>query len=209
MTYINMDRLCMLAICAEKGEVAAMKRLLTNCLLFLASGLAGVAAERPVAAEMVDVPAERRDYGMPIGNVRVTFADGHTEMWTRLGRCMELRRSASGLVGWSRYTTRNAHGEPVNNVLRVMVTNSRWQDFQTELPFIRDWDFAEEDESVVVVSGGRHGAGIMQCFSLKTGKLTGTVNEATKKEKMPEWARKFLEKREWEREAEAVKSGER
>lgn len=179
-----------------------MKRLLTTCLLFLASGLTGAAAERPVAAEMVDVPAERRDWGLPIGNVRVRFAGGHAEMWTRLGRCMELRRSASGRVGWSRFTRRNSYGEPVNNVLRVMITNSRWLDFQTALPFIWDWDFAEEDESVVVVSGGRHGAGFMQRFSLKTGKLTGTVKESAAKAEMPEWGRKFLEGREKKAEAE-------
>lgn len=188
----------MLVRSAQEWETATMKHLLTTCLLFLASSLAGTAAEKPVAAEMVDVPAERRDWGLPIGNVRVTFADGHSEMWTRLGRCMELRRSASGLVGWSRYTRRNSYGEPVNNVLRVMVTNSRWLDFQTGLPFIRDWDFAEEDESVVVVSGGRHGAGVMECFSLKTGKQTGGVKESAAKAEMPEWARKFLERRERE-----------
>lgn len=182
-----------------------MKCLLTTFLLVLAACISGTAAEKPVAAEIVDVPAERRDYGTPIGNVRVRFADGHAEMWTRQGRCMELRRSASGRVGWSRYTRRNSHGEPVNNVLRVMVTNSRWQDFQAG-PFIRDWDFAEDDESVVVISGGRHGAGIMQCFSLKTGKPTGGVKESAAKEELPEWARKFLERREQERTAAAVKS---
>ncbi len=184
-----------------------MNLLLTTCLLFLASGLAGAEAERPVAAEIVDVPAERRDYGAQIGNVRVRFADGHAEMWTRLGRCIELRRSASGRVGWTRYTNRNHYGEPVNNVLRVMLTNSRWQDFQAALPFIREWDFAEDDESVVVLSGGRHGAGVMQCFSLKTGKLTGTVKEGAAKEEMPEWARKYLE--EQERKAATVKSGQK
>lgn len=179
-----------------------MKLMLTTCLLILATCVAGPAAERPVAAEIVDVPAERRDWGLPIGNVRVRFADGHAEMWTLQGRCMELRQSASGRVGWSRYTRRNSHGEPVNNVLRVMVTNSHWQDFQAALPFIRDWDFAVGDEAVVVVSGSRHGAGVMQCFSLKTGKLIGTAKEGASKEVQPEWARKFMEGREKKAEAE-------
>jgi hypothetical protein len=107
---------------------------------------------------------------------------------------MGLRRSASGLVGWSRYSNRNAYGEPVNSVLRVMLTNSRWQDFQAG-PFIRDWDFAEGDTSVIVISAGRHGPGIIQRFSLKTGKLTGGVKESASSEEMPEWARKYLEGR--------------
>ena len=172
-----------------------MKCIIATCLLFLTSCLTGNAAEMPVAAEIVDVPAERRDYGIPIGNVRVRFADGHSEMWTRLGRCMQVQRSAAGRVGWTRYTNRNLHGEPVNNVLRVMTANGSWQDFQAG-PFIREWDFAIDGASVVVLSGGRHGAGMLHRFSLKAGELTGVVKESTRKEELPDWAMEFVKEKE-------------
>ena len=171
-----------------------MKHLVLALLLCSPCCATSLAADMPVSAEIVDVPSERRDWGEPIGNVRVKFADGHSEFWTRLGRCMDVRRSDSGLVGWSRYTERNSYGEPVNSVLRVMVSNERWMDFQAG-PFINDWNFADHDSTVIVKSRGRHGPSVIQRFSLKTGKLVDSTKGSSLYSETPDWAKPFADDR--------------
>jgi hypothetical protein len=148
----------------------------------------------PTGAEIVDVPSERRDWGEPIGNIRARFADGHTEMWTRLGRCMHVRRATSGLVGWTRYTARNSYGEPVNSVLRVMLTTDRWKDFAAG-PFIENWDFADGDTTVIVKSRGRHGPSNIRRFSLKTGELLDATSGSDSYADTPGWAKPFADDR--------------
>jgi len=162
--------------------------------LFGACSATGIASDIPVSAEIVDVPSERRDWGEPIGNVRVKFADGHSEFWTRLGRCIHVRRSESGHVGWSRYTGRNSYGEPVNNILRVMVSSERWIDFQAG-PFIEDWGFAEHDSTIIVKSRGRHGPSMIHRFSLETGKLLDSTKGSDPYKDTPDWAKPFADDR--------------
>lgn len=148
------------------------------------------ASDMPVSAEIVDVPAERMDWGEPIGNVRVKFADGHSEFWTRKGRCMHVRRSKSGLVGWSRFSTRNSHGEPVNDVLRVMVTTSTWKDIKVDL-LIEEWDFSDSDTTVIIKMRGRHGPATVQKYSLETGKLIASAEASVPYADTPDWAKPF------------------
>ena len=67
-------------------------------LLFLltASALAGTPTAKPTRVSIIDVPSERRDYGTNIGNIKVRFSDGHSEVWTSLGRCMYAHVSRAG-----------------------------------------------------------------------------------------------------------------
>lgn len=131
---------------------------------------------------------QRRDWGQPVGNIKVKFADGHSEFWTRLGRCLHVRCSPSGLVGWSRYTFRNSYGEPVNDTLRVMASTERWIDFRAG-PFIEDWLFADQDATVIVRSRGRHGPSTIQRFSLKTGDLLDATKGSALYSETPDWAK--------------------
>ena len=146
------------------------------------------AAERPISAEIVDVASERKDWGEPIGNIRVKYAGGRSELWTRLGRCMHVRCSESGIVGWTRYTSRNLYGDPVNSILRIMVATDRWLDFQAG-PFIEDWLFSERDTTVIVRSRGRHGPSTIQRFSLTTGKLIDSTKGSDHYADTPDWAK--------------------
>src|SRR5205814_8499445 len=57
--------------------------------LLTASAFAGARTAKPKSVTIVDVPSERRDYGTNIGNIKVRFSDGHSEVWTSLGRCMK------------------------------------------------------------------------------------------------------------------------
>ncbi|GEP45921.1 hypothetical protein BGE01nite_52120 [Brevifollis gellanilyticus] len=169
-----------------------MKCVLAAGVMMILGVVACAAADMPVSAEIVEVPAERRDWGEVIGNVRVKFKDGHTEMWTKNGKCLHVLRSDSGLVGWSRYTRRNDHGEPVNNMLRVMISPEQWKDVKTDL-FIEDWGFADGDTTVILKTRGRHGPSYIQRFLLKTGELLNETKGSGPHAATPDWAKPYAD----------------
>ena len=152
------------------------------------------AAPKPCKAIIVDVPSERRDWGVPIGNVKVTFDNKHSEMWTKEGRCILPKVSDTGLVGWTRYTTRNSYQEPVNSVLRIIVSASDIKDFQAG-PFIEDWGFIDGGHTVVIKSRGRHGPANYLKYDIKTSKLVDSAKGNTPYAKQPEWAKPFADDR--------------
>jgi hypothetical protein len=127
----------------------------------------------PKSVTIIDVPQERRDYATYIGNIKVRFADGHSETWTSLGRCMDAQVSPTGLVGWTRFSERNYYQEPVNRTLRVRFLNGRVKDFEAypNGPFIEEWAFADDDSAVVIKTRGRHGPAYYVKYSLHTGEL--------------------------------------
>lgn len=155
---------------------------------------AKVIEQMPVAVELIEVKEERRDDGWMIGNVQATFADGHREMWTRKGRCMMLKRAASGLVGWTFYTSRNSHGEPVNSTLRVMVSPETWKDLNAP-SFIGEWQFADHDQAVLVKSRGRHGMAQIYKFSIETGEMLEHVRDSKRYADTPDWAKPITDAR--------------
>ncbi len=163
--------------------------IMVSCLSLAVQG-----SDMPVAAKIIDVPSERRDWGEPIGNIHVTFADGHAERWTRQGRCMHVRHADSGLVGWTRYSNRNSYGEPVNNIVRVMLSPDHWRDFQAG-PFIEDWSFADHDTTIAIKSRGRHGPAVYHQYSLSTGKLIAAAKDITPFAQLPAWAQHIADDR--------------
>jgi hypothetical protein len=165
-------------------------------ILFLltASALAGTPTGRPTRVSIIDVPSERRDYGTNIGNIKVRFSDGHSEVWTSLGRCMDAHVSPSGLVGWTRYTSRNHYGEPVNDISRVRFFDGHIKDFQHG-PFIEEWAFVDSDSAAVIKSRGRHGPAHYIKYDLRTGKVLGSVGLSTPYDEMPSWAQPLADDR--------------
>jgi hypothetical protein len=115
-----------------------------------ATAVAGPPTAMPKSVTIIDVPQERRDYATHIGNIKVRFADGHSEIWTSLGRCMDAQVSPTGLVGWTRFSERNYYQEPVNRTLRVRFLNGRVKDFEAypNGPFIEEWAFADDHSAV-------------------------------------------------------------
>jgi hypothetical protein len=109
---------------------APVKQYLATLIATAAGSLAGAPQSTPTSVTIVDVPSERRDYGINIGNVKVRFADGHSELWTNKGKCLIPHVSAKGYVGWTRYTSRNHYQEPVNDVLRVCFPDRTFKDFR-------------------------------------------------------------------------------
>ncbi len=163
-----------------------------SLLLFsLSTPLAFCADARPVKAEIVDVPAERRDWGVPIGNVKVTFSDGHTEMWTKEGKAIHAKVSKTGIVGWSRYAQRNSHEEPVNSKLRLLLSEKDIKDFDAASsgPYIEKWDFADNDTVVVIMSRGRHGPASYVKYDIRSGNLLDSAGLGLPNKTLPEWTK--------------------
>lgn len=163
-------------------------KLIALILALLSSSI--MAAPNPVDAVIIDVPAERRDWGSPIGNVKVTFSDGHTEMWTKEGKCLHAKASSTGLVGWTRYTERNNHGEVVNSTLRILITESNIQDLEAG-PLIEAWDFTDGDKSVVIKSRGRHGPANFVKYDINSAKVIDSVKTYLPYNELPDWAQPF------------------
>jgi hypothetical protein len=162
--------------------------------LLTASVLADPPNAIPTSVTIIDVPSERRDYGTNMGNIKVRYSNGHSEIWTSLGRCMDARVSATGLVGWTRYTTRNHYGEPVNGILRVRFLDGRIKDFQHG-PFIEEWAFVDSDSALVIKSRGRHGPAHYIKYDLRNGNVLGGVGFSTPYDQMPSWAQPFADDR--------------
>ena len=159
-------------------------------LIFALLSSSIMAAPKPVDAVIVDVPTERRDWHSPIGNVKVTFSDGHTEMWTKEGKCIHPKTSSTGLVGWTRYSERNAKDEPVNSTLRILVTESDIKDLAAG-PYIEEWDFTDGDKSVVIKSRGRHGPANFVKYDINSAKVIDSVKTYLPYNELPDWAKPF------------------
>jgi len=161
------------------------------CIAILIGALAArlaLAVDRPVAVEIVAVPAEMRDTGCRIGNVRVSFMDGRSELWTKRGRCLLAKISRGGMVGWTRYGYRNRRGAPVNDTVRLMVSNDRWVDFRSGYPFIDNWDTSQDGSRLMVQSGLAHGPRRFELFDVPSQRLLEQIVEKPFAE-LPDWAR--------------------
>jgi hypothetical protein len=187
-----------LALRPWRAKKRVMKlRFATLLLLLTASAFAKAPTARPKSVRIVDVPSQRRDYGTNIGNIKVRFSDGHSEVWTSLGRCMDAHASPNGLIGWTRYTDRNYQQQPVNDTLRVRFLNGRIKDFLAcpNGPFIEEWAFVANDSAVVIKSRGRHGPAYYIKYNLQTGKVMESVEGFPQYEQLPKWAQPFADDR--------------
>ncbi|MBC7981319.1 MAG: hypothetical protein H7Y36_12220 [Armatimonadetes bacterium] len=146
------------------------------------------AAPMPTTVEIVPVGSDSSDTERLIGNVRVRFADGHSELWTRQGRCLLAKVTKNGLIGWTRFGERNRRGVPVNDSIRLMVSTEHWVDFRSGYPFIDDWDTSADGAALIVRSGFAHGPFRFERFDLRTQKLLEQTTEKPYAE-LPAWAR--------------------
>ena len=148
--------------------------------------LTGVTAT-PQMATIVQADSTETYGGDEIGNVKIKFTDGHTEMWTRKGHCRLPKISDSGLVGWLYFTDRNDRGWPVFSTLRVVWPDEHHRDFDSlDYPFIEDWVFTEKDTCVVIRSRRAHGPADYLHFRLADGKLLDKVH-GPEGATLPDW----------------------
>ncbi|HSJ04881.1 MAG: hypothetical protein ACAI34_10725 [Verrucomicrobium sp.] len=166
--------------------------LLAASLLLFAQATFAADKPQPLKAEIVPVAEETKDWWTPIGNVKVTFTDGHSEMWTKQGQALLPKVSVKGAVGWTKIKERSDKGEPVNSVLRVLLSETEIKDLEAG-PFIEAWDFANEGATVVVKSRARHGPANFRKFDLQTAKELGNATTATPYKELPEWAKPYAD----------------
>jgi hypothetical protein len=167
-----------------------MKALLAILLVLAAASMPVV----PQSAVIMPVLSEQKDMGFPIGNVVVTFTDGHHEYWTKEGRASYPKVSNSGIVGFTLFSTR-VENVPENNDLRLVWPDEHHKDYMadSDRPFIEGWGFADNDASVIIKSQGLHGPNAFRKYDVASGKLLGhaVVGDSPT---LPDWAQPYADK---------------
>jgi hypothetical protein len=116
----------------------------------------------PSKADMLShaIAEGRSDSGGKIGNVKVTFTDGHSEVLTHTGDCDETKVSPKGNVGWVRRTKwedasfgGRVQPGPVGKdslVVRLVDgTTKKFPAFGDNYGLV-NWKFADDDKAVIV-----------------------------------------------------------
>lgn len=148
-------------------------------------------SKRPVRAEIV--PGGGATHINPIGNVRVSYSDGTTDMWTRNGDCSLPRVSTSGVVGWTVNDDPTPYQNNLNRLIRpnnllVLVQHGRVIGRVCgNKRFIEDWGFADEPARVVLRSRWMHGPADIELYDIKSGDLVQSVSETGPA--LPAWAK--------------------
>jgi hypothetical protein len=109
------------------------------------------------------------------GNVRVTLADGHREMWTHHGRAMLAKAAKGWLVGWTYATGRNrAPDHPWMNGDLVVVRHGRvLVKLKADDAFIEVWASTDNETCVVMRSRMLHGPSTIEKFEIATKERIG------------------------------------
>jgi len=143
-------------------------------------------AKPPVKAEIVPAAGAKGEHnGTPQGNVKVTFQDGHTEMWTKKSLARLPQISKSGLVGWARI-------EGDQESVRVVITESNIKTYNVDL-FIDEWGFSDDSAFVVVKTRNSHGPAFYHQFDTQTGKEVASILSFTSYDQLPAWAKPYAD----------------
>ena len=132
-------------------------------VLLTSRSVAGVAEHGvPKTVSIIVVPSRYDGYVVKTGNVKVTFSDGHTEVWTQSGDCYNANISPKGNVGWIRIDKKSIDpGRMIvvgkdSLVVRLLDATTKTFPPFAENVHIMDWRFAD-DKAVIVRSMGYHG----------------------------------------------------
>src|SRR5438067_3176448 len=170
--------------------------ILAAGVLVIASTASGRAPVRPVAVRIIDrhgQPATKDRFGDVVGNVQVTFSDGHRETWTRSLRCELPKVSASGVVGWTYAAGRHSRGAWMNEVLCIATSRNDITRFDAARAFIELWAFTEHDSCVVMRSRNIHGPSWIEQYRIATGELVASCSGSDYPEQTPDWAKPYLD----------------
>jgi hypothetical protein len=150
---------------------------------------------RPVSACIVNargkVIHDDRDH---VGDLRVTFADGHREQWTHGAHCLLAKVSRNGLVGWTSAAEQNwAWDHPWMNELLLLSRDGQMiRELEAPNRFIEEWDFTDRGASVVMRSRMLHGPSDIEKFDVATGYLIA-ARSGIGQGPMPDWARRHAD----------------
>ena len=147
-------------------------------------------------ASIIVVPS--RSDAPKIGNVKVTFTDGHSEVLTHTGDCSNAKVSPKGNVGWIRGAKMEIISPSVKAIalnkdsLVVRLPDGRIKKFPPfgENTFIMDWTFAADDKTVILRSMGYHGPSSFVQYDLASGKVIDSRGpDYTPYAELPPWAK--------------------
>jgi hypothetical protein len=165
-------------------------------LIVTTSLFAGSADSLPKSASIVIVPSPYDEYLVPTGDVKVTFSDGRSEVWTHSGDCRDAKVSTSGSVGWIRMDKKHVDTHRMmltgKDSLVVRLPYGKLREFSPydENVGIMDWRFADDGKAVIVRSMGFHGPSSYAKYEISTGHLIDARGpDYTPYDKLPSWVK--------------------
>jgi hypothetical protein len=177
---------------------SAIRFLISVGLLSVLPGLLLAQSRQPMpkSASIVTVPSAYDDFLISTGNVKVTFSDGHREVWTHSGDCHDVKVSARGTIGWIRMDKKHVDTHRMMLVgkdsLVVRLPDGKVREFSPydENVGIMDWRFADDGKAVVIRSMGFHGLSSYAKYETSTGHLIDARGpNYTPYDKLPSWAK--------------------
>ena len=175
----------------------AARFLIIACAVLLATrSIAGAAEQRlPKRASIIVVPSRYDGYVVKTGNVKVTFSDGHAEVWTHSGDCYNVKISPKGNVGWIRIDKKKIDPRRMIVVGKdSLVVRRLDESIKTFPPFdenvsIMDWSFAG-DTALIIRSMGYHGPSSFVRYDLTSGDVIDSCGpNYIPYAKLPKWAK--------------------
>jgi hypothetical protein len=153
------------------------------------------ADQAPKRATLVIVPSPYDSFLVQTGNVKVTFRDGHTELLTDEGDCLDVKISAKGNVGWVQIdkksvdTKRMTISGKASLVVRLFDgTVKKFPPFEENVS-IEDWRFADHDSAVIMRSMGHHGPSSYVKYAISTGRIIDSRSGYIPNRQLPSWAK--------------------
>jgi hypothetical protein len=161
-------------------------------------------ADQLSTAKDVSIIVVRRPDGRELGNVKVTFSDGHTEVLTHTGDCYNAKLSSKGNVGWIRVGKSEKVPGPRrmiqvgNDSLVVRFPDGTIKKFAPvsgkvdvgDWRGIMDWRFGDDDKTLIVRSMGHHGPSSYVQYDLASGKMIDSRGPGyTPYAELPVWAK--------------------
>ena len=153
-----------------------------------------VSARKSQSPIKVAVVEDTRDWGTPIGKVRVTFKNGTRAIWSK-GRNSGMARIADdGTVGWVNFTDmepseyRPGTKERFDGSISICRNGKVVCTVSSGKLWIQEWRFIDNGRRFVVGSMLRHGAMTYDLFDSRTGVQIAEYQENDESTKWPEWA---------------------
>jgi len=137
----------------------------------------------PTRVALVSAKGEQLVGDNVVGDVQITFKDGHVQKLTSSGQSSSPQISTKGDVGWidtsaDKLMLRHADGkiEQVNP--------------EKGFPYLLSWSFADGDSAIVLLCCTKHDIVVFVKHDIATGKITGRVNHPEDYNKLPDWAKR-------------------
>jgi hypothetical protein len=149
----------------------------------------------PKSADVIVVPSIYDDFMIKTGNIRVKFADGHSEVLTTEGNYASPRVSPDGKIGWLRVDKSNVDLRQKNrrgaDAVIVRLPDGTTKEFfaDAQAPFIGNWKFTAGGKSVAIESSSYHGPAFYVLYDIKSGKAKDNINRYVPYENLPAWAK--------------------